>query len=190
LIEEIDRLPQDNEKAINELVSELLNLSKRYGILTPYTSFLALEDQKIGNNMILAQNTRQNLTKLQDVVGSTANYQRQNKEDLLMSQAPMAAMPSAVMKSESSAVDQFVASSKAQMIAPKLLADKAFFLKDGQMVDGSLTDEDMKNLKTIKRFSQEYYALAEKLGPGRLSWLSQVEPTVFNYSRVNYLIAD
>jgi hypothetical protein len=123
------------------------------------------------------------------VVGSSANYQRQKKEDFLMAQAPMPVI-AGMKRSETEAVDQFVASSQAEMIAPKLLADKAFFLKDGQLIDGTLNDEDMKKVKTIKRFSDEYFALAEKLGPGRLSWLSQSEPTIFNFSSVNYLITD
>ncbi|MDR1656240.1 MAG: VWA domain-containing protein [Deltaproteobacteria bacterium] len=192
LIEEIDQAKAKGAtSAANEILDELVNLAKQYGILTPYTSFLALEDQSFSQESEIVERTRANLRGLDSVVGDSANKQRELKSDYL--QAPMAIAPGAnpIMESEAFAVDhKLAASPMAQLSPPRNLADKTFFIKDGQLVDGSINEIDPKNLQTIVRFSDEYFKLAEKIGQGNMVWLSQAEPTIFNFGGVNYLIAD
>jgi Ca-activated chloride channel family protein len=62
-----------------ELIDELVRLSTRYGILTPYTSFLANEETDL---LALAANTRragEQLSRLQEVQGASGVGQRSNK---------------------------------------------------------------------------------------------------------------
>ncbi|MDR3204032.1 MAG: VIT and VWA domain-containing protein [Deltaproteobacteria bacterium] len=193
LIEQIDS--QKGEKDNSELVTELVALSKRYGILTPYTSFLALEDQSIFNEMELNTQTRSNLNKLQDVVGERANRQRQWKVDakstIAAAPAPKPSQSKIAEAREMAAMtDEMVADSSASYVPPTILAGRTFFQKKGQLVESEITEEGLKNHKKVKRFSEEYFKLAKELGPEQAVLLSQNQPVVFNFQGASYLVDD
>jgi Ca-activated chloride channel family protein len=75
LIDQIDLSGQNRE-----LVDELVSLSTRYGILTPYTAFLADERVPLHAAMENRQRTRENLDSLQAVSGGFAVAQRDLKQ--------------------------------------------------------------------------------------------------------------
>jgi len=86
LIDQIDMHGQNRE-----LVDELVSLSTKYGILTPYTSFLADERVPIhalSQNRVLAHDALQNLT---EVGGSSGVTQRAAKQDMLQAARPPSA---------------------------------------------------------------------------------------------------
>ena len=94
LIDQIDLSGQNKE-----LIDELVSLSTKYGILTPYTSFLADERVPLHAMRENAQQTRENLRALGETQGSFGvaqravkqMYMQTDKSGNLFSTAPMAA---------------------------------------------------------------------------------------------------
>ncbi len=201
LIDQIDLAGGTPNK---ELVEELVRLSKKYGILTPYTSFLALEDQPITREAELAPLAADNLSIMQETVGQSANAQRAAKS--AMKNAPASApAPSGVQSEfgggisvptqyspsvkEMARLDKQVAAAPERNLSlPNQWAGQTFFFKNGQWQAENLSDDDLKNTTTIKQLSDEYFALAKKLKPEEMIWMTQKEPVVFNHDGINYLI--
>lgn len=172
-----------------ELVDELVQLSKKYGILTPYTSFLALEDQKFTEAEELSAKAQSNMEIMQDTVGESANFQRNQKGDLKASSMPNAA-PAQTEIDKMAEFDSSVLASGAldKVYAPNQWANQTFFYKNGQWQAENLTEKDLEKPLNIKQLSDEYYELAQKLQPEEMVWLTQKEPVVFNHGGVTYLI--
>ena len=80
LIDQIDLSGQNRE-----LVDELVSLSTRYGILTPYTSFLADERVPLHAMRENAQQTRANLMALSETQGNFGVVQRDMKQQYMQS---------------------------------------------------------------------------------------------------------
>jgi Ca-activated chloride channel family protein len=78
LIDQIDMQGQNRE-----LVDELVSLSTKYGILTPYTSFLADERVTLHASVANSAVARESLMELQQVTGRSAVAQRRFKQDLM-----------------------------------------------------------------------------------------------------------
>jgi Ca-activated chloride channel family protein len=89
LIDQIDLSGQNRE-----LVDELVNLSTKYGILTPYTSFLADERVPLHAAMHNADRTRQSLQELSATTGGYAVAQRDLKQYYMRAEKPMGQMMS------------------------------------------------------------------------------------------------
>jgi Ca-activated chloride channel family protein len=85
LIDQIDMHGQNRE-----LVDELVALSGKYGILTPYTSFLADERVPLHAMRVNAERARTNLEALSEVSGRGGVSQRRDKQVLM--QADRAAL--------------------------------------------------------------------------------------------------
>lgn len=191
LIDEIDLAGGEPNK---ELVNELVELSKRYGILTPYTSFLALENQAITSPRALEDATTGNLSAMQETVGAGANKQREIKAEYkLADKAPQmvapAPMESAAMAEKMRDYDQVVAKSDpANLHLPNQWGGRAFYYKDGQWQDSTITESQLKNPKVVTQFSEEYFGLAKALRSDQMVWLSQKEPVLLNHNGVTYLI--
>lgn len=172
-----------------ELVDELVQLSKKYGILTPYTSFLALENQPLTEQEELSRMADSNIVIMQESAGKDANYQRSVKAEMKASTAPA---PKANQESfaEMVTLDKHVSSSDSfnKVHAPNQWANQTFFYKNGQWQAENLVEEDLAKIITIKQLSDEYYELAKKLQPEEIVWLTQKEPVVFNHSGLTYLI--
>ncbi|MCA9100377.1 MAG: VWA domain-containing protein [Planctomycetales bacterium] len=77
IIDEID-LNGENQ----ELVDEMVRLSTRHGILTPYTSFLADETTDLRALTRNSERAEESLQLLKDVSGRSAFYQREGKQML------------------------------------------------------------------------------------------------------------
>ena len=210
----IDQMDLAGGKPNKELVEELTALSKKYGILTPYTSFLALENQQISRPEELEHLVADNLSVMSETVGSGANAQRAFKGEMMQSAAPVAAQLTATPRPKGQQIpynsgssvstvpnvqlyDATVASMDKEVVrraqqsrlrAPNQWAGQTFFFKNGQWQAENLSDDDLKNTTTIKQLSEEYYALAKKLKPEEMVWLTQKEPVVFSHGGVSYLI--
>ncbi len=77
IIDEIDLYGENQE-----LVDELIILSKKHGILTPYTAYLAEERTDLNNLSLGRQATRFQLSELQQESGASAFRQRDFKSGL------------------------------------------------------------------------------------------------------------
>ena len=207
----IDQIDLEGGQPNPELVEELVQLSKQYGILTPYTSFLALEDQPLTNSAALAPMAARNLSIMSETVGAGANAQRAYKGEMKQAAAPakvagtsaadrqrlqdMAQMDLSVqnmtLNSGGVSLDAGAPQSPgsgAALSPPNQWAGRTFFLKSGRWQAEDLTDDDLKNLKSIKQLSEEYYALAQALKPEEMIWLIQTEPVAFKHQGISYLI--
>ena len=191
LIDEIDLAGGRPNK---ELVDELVELSKRYGILTPYTSFLALEGQAITSESELQAATAQNLGAIEETVGQGANVQREMKAEYKSAdKAPpvAAAAPEAAQAkvAEMAAFDQVVAKSDvADLRLPNQWGGQTFYYKNGRWQDSTITEAQLKSPKVIKQFSDDYFELAKSLRSDQMVWLSQTEPVLINHQGAAYLI--
>ena len=191
LIDEIDLAGGNPHK---ELVDELVTLSKRYGILTPYTSFLALEDQAITSESELQFATSRNLSAMEETVGAGANKQREIKGEYKQAdKAPqaMAAAPEQAMAKmqEMADFDAVVAqSAPGSLHMPNQWGGRTFYYKNGQWQDSTITESQLKSPKVIKQFSDAYFELANALRPDQMIWLSQAEPVLINHRGTAYLI--
>ncbi len=190
----LDQIDLARGQPNKELVDELVRLSKKYGILTPYTSFLALEEQTISREADLTPLAAENLSILKDeVVGASANAQRARKGEMKRA-APVAPSPkSAEMAlsraSEMALFDKKVAQVENQKIQPpRQLGNQTFFLKNDQWQAENLTEEDLAAPTVVKQLSEEYFALAQKMGPAEIVQLTQTEPVIFKFEGVTYLI--
>jgi len=83
LIDQIDLSGQNKE-----LIDELVSLSTRYGILTPYTSFLADERVPLHAAMQNADRARESLVALKSVSGGSAVAQRDLKQFYMRTDKP------------------------------------------------------------------------------------------------------
>ncbi|MBS1859406.1 MAG: VWA domain-containing protein, partial [Acidobacteria bacterium] len=144
-----------------ELVDELVSLSQRYGILTPYTSFLADEDVNLSAR-------RQNITvaaesvamQLRDVSGASGVNQRSFKGQLQAAAAPMALPPPPPQATN----------------AMQQIGQKTFFRKGGVWQDSTVTAEQARTAIHVVQFSKEYFELAASHGGVMAQYLAVNEP--------------
>ncbi len=156
LLEEI-RLHGENK----ELVEEIKKLGIKYGIVTPYTSFLVTEEER--QTLNLAAPEVEEAFFARKVTGAGAvKMAKGTKELMSVAQVP-----------------QFIY----QKI--KYKEDKTFYLKNGYWVDSEY--KEGSPVKEIRFNSDEYFRLlAEK--PGLAKYLSIAVKVIVNYKGVNYKI--
>lgn len=137
-----------------ELLEEVVRLSKKYGIITEYTSFLVRDDVDVRRQATSApilEEAQDNLSRsLKATKGSWAVSQSQNAAKMQQNAAPAAG------------ANRYVdAEGKEQTIAQvKYVAQRAFYQKKGLWQD-SLPAEKLPQVK-VQRFSPLYFALAQK----------------------------
>lgn len=136
-----------------ELITSLTDLSKRYGILTPYTSFLAREDVNINDTQITIQHTTQQLRMLDEVSGSKAVNQRASKSVMKENSRSVAA-GAAEYHDEAGAV---------QVVNNvKNVSGRAFYYKNDQWVDGTLNAQEIANARVVKQYSETWFELSRQ----------------------------
>ncbi len=145
LINQID-LHGQNE----ELVNELVNLSKQYGILTPYTAFLAREDVDLNNLSENIKETRTHLRELDKVQGEEANMQRAYKADMAMND-----------KAESENIAVNMSGKKEKVNNVRNVGNVTFYNRNNQWIQADISKEEEKKAIQIDRYSQEYFELAK-----------------------------
>ncbi|HTN75291.1 MAG TPA: VIT domain-containing protein [Pirellulaceae bacterium] len=170
----------------DELINELVALSTKHGILTPYTSFLADENAKSGD----LADTRSNFNRASGYIDrlSAAEGQAgvaQRAEKRVWREANQAAAPAAdgvrlaeaVKKAEASGrsagggfgglntyrdidTDKEVATDTVQQIGNESLyrRGKLWIATNAKDID---PEKDSAKIKTIERFSDEYFKLVE-----------------------------
>jgi len=212
LIDQIDMSGQNRE-----LVDELVSLSTRYGILTPYTSFLADERVPLHAAVQNSAHARRTLGDLDAVSGSYAVAQRDLKQSYMNADKPMAqpmspglassgyggqqaaeAMPA---RSASAAPvqrsDSMVRAKDAESLRKEArneqgtlrqIGSKTFFYKDNRWVDSSVKpDEDAKATR-IAQFSEAFFQLARTQSAELNQYLTFTEPVTLKLAGQVYQI--
>ena len=155
IIDEIDLIGKNEE-----LIGELIDLSKKHGIMTPYTAFLAEEplDGRRGIVPVDAlERAELQLEALDDAVGGQGGFaQRDFKAEL--KQANQAAAPAAAKVRAADKDEEVV------LNTVKSIGTKTFFFRGDRWVDSSIDEEKLKDAKQVKRFSDAYFDLITKHG--------------------------
>jgi Ca-activated chloride channel family protein len=68
------------------------------------------------------------------------------------------------------------------------VANRTFYLRQGQWIDSKLTAEQQKDPKRIKQFSDEYFALAKKYGRKVSQFMVFDDPVLLDVDGQAYLI--
>ena len=165
----------DLHGANRDLTDELVALSTKYGILTPYTSFLA--DERVPLGATAANHTRamESLGRLGEVQGAAGVGQRSNKA--AYSGAERAAGPASPV---ASVLNGAVASAKpgsmryglalaqdaegrsTAVATVRQVGPKTFYKKGDRWVDAEVKAEDEANAVDIEQFSDAYFKLARE----------------------------
>ncbi|MCE9605935.1 MAG: VWA domain-containing protein [Planctomycetia bacterium] len=185
IIDELD-LKGKNE----ELVKELVQLSTRHGILTPYTSFLADETtnlQAVTQNATTAD--RQLRVLESNASGESGVAQRAAKSAFQYAPTPGAAAAPSASGIAGGVVYRDAAKDVAvEVKSVRSIGDKAFYQRGAQWVDSTVTDEQKKNARRCEQFSREYFDLAAKYGTKLSQYLVYDEPMLVNLDGETYLI--
>ncbi|RUL88340.1 VIT domain-containing protein [Tautonia sociabilis] len=183
-----------------ELTEELVRLSTQYGILTPYTSFLADEET---DHFAIGLNTRRardQLDRLSEVQGAAGVGQRANKayyqrNDRLLTPETLAAAASAPESDLSSsrmgrggmgmapaggtmAVARDFEGNVVPVATVRKVGPKTFFFRDGRWIDSAVSPEDERGATTITQFTEPYFALSRRLSAKENAYLSFSQPLV------------
>jgi len=179
----------------NELVEELIGLSKRHGIITPYTSFLA--DDRAPSALAAAGQSRggrevdsfaggaggavqgakmarratlEQLDALKDESGIRGLALRSEKRQL--SEAASAPGATFGFRYREAKSDREV-----EVRTVQTIGRKTFFLRNDAWVDSSIDDEKPPRKTTIKRYSAEYFELIDRHGREAARFLA-IEGTI------------
>ena len=152
-----------------ELVDELVALSQKHGILTPYTSFLA--DDRVNltavheNRMFAAQSAADQL----GVVGGAAGFGQR-------------ALKAQLQNATNTQVNGVPAANVQQ------IGQKTFFKKDRAWQDSTVTAEQARNAIRVVQFSREYFDLAASHGGQLARYMAFTEPALVNLAGQTYRI--
>ncbi len=157
-----------------ELVDEIIHLSKRYGIITEYTSFLIDADYRLADRDLRIQAEEALRAPLKKETGSGAVYQSKN---LL------------TLRSATVATQGYLDSSGKQKKVSEIIqvGNKTFFKKGELWVDSEY-DTKLKTIK-IQRFSSAYFELARRF-PEFEKYLSLGDKIIFVFKGKVIEIAD
>lgn len=181
-----------------ELVDELVQLSTKYGILTPYTAFLA--DETVVPQLLSTSNNARaagNLNALSETSGRFGFAQRELKQRFLNAPQPAPAAGDAIGLQISDAVsDEFRARGGSAEKPAVVQAKTNTLYRRGKLLvtpetAGLDVEKDKSKLTVIERFSPEYFALVAKNSQSENELLSQQhddEELLVQYRGVNYLI--
>jgi Ca-activated chloride channel family protein len=156
-----------------ELVDELVALSQRHGILTPYTSFLAddrVDMNAVSGNRFRAAESAQQL----GVVGGVAGFDQRDFKGQMQNAMNLASVPARAQQSAATNVQQ--------------VGQKAFFKKQGAWQDSTVTADQAKNAIRVTQFSKEYFDLAESHGGTMAQYMAFTEPVLVNLGNKTYRI--
>jgi Ca-activated chloride channel family protein len=159
----LDEIRSNGEN--KELKDEIIHLSKRYGIITPYTSFLVLPDTEVEGRSGVAQDQIRResfdrssmglkMSKGKDAVAASKTM----SEMKMIQSAPEAPTIPAEARSKPGAYPEGA--------AVKYVDNKTFFYKNGFWTDSEYEPE-MKTIQ-ISYGSEEYFSLlTQKAGIGK-----------------------
>jgi Ca-activated chloride channel family protein len=146
-----------------ELIDEIVRLSKRYGIITQYTSFLVDADHPITVTAERPTIEKGVTAALRTETGSGAVYQSKN----------LLGMQSA-LKAPEAYIDH---SGKDRKVSQIIQVGNKTFFKEGNLWVDSQYDSTLKIIK-IQRFSPAYFELAKRF-PEFEKYLSLGERVIF-----------
>ena len=193
IIDELDLKGQNQE-----LVDELVALSTRHGILTPYTSFLADETTNLGDLAANRGRAAQELEMLEESSGISGFAQRSIKSFFRQSdQAAPAAMPAESMgrgigqntrSVTGFAIDEALSDERRLESNVWNQGSKTFFRRGEQWIDSTLGEDEQKNAIRVAQFSDDYFELVERHGHELSQYLTNDGAVLLSLDGQAYLI--
>ena len=152
------------------LKDEVVRLAKKYGVITPYTSMLVLEDEKVGRTPAVLRRAaesagaaapagqEQPLTKMErEAKDAQFGFSADKGRDAVEASKSIGGMTAPVSPAETSLRLEGMKTSGLET-AVKQLADKTFYLVGGYWQDADFDPAKMQ-AKEIKFLSDEYFGL-------------------------------
>jgi len=177
IIDEMD-LKGRNE----ELIKELVALSTKHGILTPYTSFLADEnaslDDLAGDSELGARRAGELAVRLGEADGISGFVQRDAKKQLLEAQlAAPADAPAGAGLGWGMTLRDIDRDREVSVEAVQVVGNKVLYKRGRVWYSFDVAKEGSEQLaakaKVVKRFSEEYFELIGKSSPAEMKLLSR-----------------
>ncbi|MBI2933408.1 MAG: VWA domain-containing protein [Planctomycetes bacterium] len=159
--------------APQEVVDEIVALGKRYGIVTPYTSFLITEDNVVGMRREAERGFNDMAGRAKDSGGASG--------------VPAAPAESTLAQAESKKLQELrkgastddleealeAATERARRqgrpdVGVKVVGAKTFFLRNGIWTDSAYDEKDIEKAITVTYLSDEYFKLAEDAALAKL----------------------
>jgi Ca-activated chloride channel homolog len=197
----LDQIRLNGEK--KELVDEIVILAKKYGIITPYTSYLILEDEQINitqhhipPHRIIFNNRgsdpeefmKRNSEEYKDVQSRAGKSSIERSSELQnMSQANSIGDArqgqSRMMYKDKKGQEQNMAS---QM---RSVQGRAVYQNENQWIDPLVQDKKQRSTKKVRFASEEYFALIDT-NPDIVQFLSLGRNVTFVYKDKQYEIVE
>jgi Ca-activated chloride channel family protein len=185
----IDELDLKGEN--RELIDELVQLSIKHGIITPYTSFLADERTDLAKKDLNRREAEDQVRKQLSVVDGKAGFaQRALKGNLQAAAQPQSA-PAAIGRAgvPAGAVTLEDAEGKPRVVeGVRNIGQKTFFRRDNRWKDSTITPEQEQQATRVRQFSREYFDLAAAHGGELSKYLAFREPVLLNLDGKIYQI--
>jgi Ca-activated chloride channel family protein len=147
-----------------ELIDSIVNLSVRYGIITPYTSFLIEEDDilsQLGRDRAAAGFGEEAQALSAASSGAAAVDAAEAGGGMLQAEAPVMAMPTMMAPADANIVmDERVAAQAAEQNPIRTINDKTFILQNGVWTDTTFDPDTMETQKVVF-LSDDYFALLD-----------------------------
>ena len=144
-----------------ELRDEIVDLGTRYGIVTPYTSYLALEDQRVTQNFVLRRQVYQERAAKGGGFGNL-NAPASAPAPKVVTQAVTGADAVQLSKMQRGQQEQLQLKEETRTDAVRRVEGKTFYLIDGVWTDSEFKAES-KLPETVLVFgSDEYFALLKQ----------------------------
>jgi Ca-activated chloride channel family protein len=141
---------------MNELVDEAVRISTEFGIMTEYTSFLALEGTDLSEqDAVLSQANANFLNRASRVRSGKASVNQEINNNFRMNQTSL--------DHANEFTDQNL--NRVSITAVRQVSDRTFFLKNGRWVDSALVAQSsvVKPSREIRFGTGEYFDIAERL---------------------------
>lgn len=183
-----------------ELIAELVLLSTRHGILTPYTSFLADENSRpteLASSPAFESNAAfadRELDQLSIAEGISGVAQRSSRQELSNAynapSAPGGGGGGGYGGYRDAATDEYIVTDTVRQIGGQALYRRGQVVMTPQTADLDLA-EDAEQIVEIERFSSEYFELVAANSSDENLLLSQQQPEemlLVQFRGQNYLI--
>jgi len=148
-----------SEKPDPELVDELTRLAKRYGIVTPYTSFLVADDTVIQRPLQLR---KQLLGRLREGKSAAPSSQVQAAKDLSLSRRGRAKGNVADFDAQAEKQLKRFGRSESSLSAVRYVGSRTFYRQNNIWQESLFDPQKHKKLKVVKVGSDAYFKLLKK----------------------------
>lgn len=154
---------------VEELVDELIRLSKRYGIVTPYTSFLADENTDLSDHWRIREGVRLEADELSArTTGARAQMDAavRSKMRFMASPGAMQSQSGGAIQIGSSSVEDYEANLVKEVETIRVIGNVVLYKRGDVWKMASTTDLDLKRdadkIITIEKFSDSYFELVNQ----------------------------